>query len=29
MTEPDVLLTARALVLHDLAVRGFDDAIMV
>jgi hypothetical protein len=29
MSEPDVLLTARALVLHDLAARGFDDAVMV
>jgi hypothetical protein len=29
MTEPRVLLTARAMVLHDLAARGFDDAAMV
>ena len=28
-TEPGVLLTARAMVLHDLAARGFDDAVMV
>ena len=29
MSEPGVLLTARAMVLHDLAARGFDDAVMV
>jgi hypothetical protein len=29
MNEPGVLLTARAMVLHDLAARGFDDAVMV
>jgi hypothetical protein len=29
MSEPKVLLTARAMVLHDLAARGFDDAVMV
>ena len=29
MSEPGVLLTARAMVLHDLAARGFDDEVMV
>ena len=29
MNEPGILLTARAMVLHDLAARGFDDAVMV
>src|SRR5258707_13521332 len=29
MNEPGVLLTARAMVLHDLAARSFDDAVMV
>jgi hypothetical protein len=29
MSEPGILLTARAMVLHDLAARGFDDAVMV
>src|SRR3954453_12072518 len=29
MSEPGVLLTARAMVLHDLAARSFDDAVMV
>lgn len=29
MSTTEVLLTARALVLHDLAARGFDDAHIV